>query len=538
MAAETTAAMNLSLRKGLVHVKQSIKQTIALLIAITIASFSFAPSTASANETLYVPSYIRYNAFMQDTYQDICKGDRMYLMTLENCADIDWLINIGAMFLEEQLDTDRCIEILANMVTLTNYELEEAIMAQASNDTEQQIKDFALDAIDATAGLVGMDDAFSEVEKAVLRSIPTTIEIAAATLELTIDSIDELETLNQLLGDYSMQYDFLTAVATYADLDEMKEAANMLLCANEEILLTKLDTFANLADATSVFLAEDIFIDKIAEKLLDNPDNFSSESIMFVSGALVSANKLAGQVELAFDLTILLGDGLFGTTNTYSRYNEMKAMRDIRNALLESIDKNAVTVEDDYDKMYHNISLLKILQYIDARGESCCYQYVKDDGKLADKIWPSDDALLEKNYQTTMDILSRRLKQLDSIYTNIEPIVDDTNEPTPKIVTEEARIESLYDSISSKTGRYCQWLAEGDFDNDGAEELYAYVCPEEGNQSEGEIWYFFEQEERRIFWLTDSECKFFLNICNTCPDSMAVAIIKFIEFVDSLVSNI
>lgn len=523
--------------------KRQSHRMVAILLALILLTASSPSVYASTTDENYAPSYNLYNGFMSVSYPEIRSGERMYLMTLEECEKKNyfffinqgWLMDGASWILNKDLDQNRCTEILSNIVTMVNYQLEDSIVMQASTKTRQQILDFALDSVGVVTGLIGMDEAFKNASNAVIRSIPTVTGIAADTLDLTVDSIEELELLNQLLGDYTMQYDFLNAVATYSDLEPIREAAQTLLHTNEQILLHKLDTFANVSDATAEFLATDIFIDKVAEEMLKDPSNFSGESAMFAASLVVGAWKTYSAVKLAFDFTLLIGDGLFGTNNQYQQYNEMKAMRDIRSSLIEYIDNHTVTSESDRQGLDRNIALLKTLQYVDAWGETCLYVGIKSEGTFYGEIWPRDLSIIEKNYQTSIDFFASRVESLESIYIDMSPVVDST---PPEIITEEDRVSSLYDTVENITGGYCRWLAEGDFDGNGTDEIYAYISPEQYNDSEGEIWYLSGDDDYRIFWLTDGECKFFLTVFDTFSDSTSVNIIKIIDSIDEMLSSI
>lgn len=520
--------------------KAKLLQAVAIVIIIILCIAPAAIITSSAKEAEYTPSYPLYNAFIRDSYPEIRNGARMYLTTLEESENKTyfffinrgWLLDRASWALDKDLDTDRCVETLTNIVTMVNYQLEDCITQQATENTRRQIKDFALDSVGAITGLIGLDD-LQEASNAVIRSIPTVTGIASDTLDLTVDSIEELELLNQLLGDYTMQYDFLNAIATYADLEPMREAAQTILLANEQVLSYKLDTFANVSNATAEFLAKDVFIDKVAEEMLKDPSNFSSESTMFATSIAVGAHKIVSQAQLAFDLTILIGDGLFGTNNTYQQYNEMKAMRDIRSALIEFIDSNPISVESDTQNMTKNIELLKSLQYVDAWGETCVYTIAKNEGSFIG-IWPHDTSIMDQNYQNSIDYFSSRVELLDSIYVDSTPVVD--NSP-PKIITEEDRLNTLQESVGKITGGYCRWLAEGDFNGEGVQEIYAFVCDGEVNYSNGAVWYLAAGKQHCLFWLTKDEGDLFLSIVENLSPQNAVKAIRLAEYIFELLSD-
>ena len=466
----------------------------------------------------------------------------MYLMTLEESENKTylffinqgWLLDRASWALDRDLDKDRCIEILTNIVTMVNDQLEDGIVKQATENTQQQIIDFALDSVGVVAGLVGMDEAFADVSNDVIQKIPLITGVAADTLDLTVDSIEELELLNQILGDYTMQYDFLNAVAAYSNLESMREAAQTILKANEQILLYKLDAFASASEATTKFLAKDIFIDKVAEEMLKDPSNFSSESTMFAASLAVGAHKIVASANLAFDLTILIGDGLFGTSNTYQQYNEMKAMRDIRGALIEYIGSNPITDESDIEQMAKNIELLKILQYVDAWGETCVYTTVKNEGTFIGDIWPRDTSVMDDNYQNSIAYFSSRVELLNSIYVDTSPVMDNT---PPKIITEADRLNALNEAIEKKSNGHCKWLAEGDFNDDGTSEIYALICDAEKNYENGAVWYYAGSDQRCLFWLTAEEVDLFLGIAGILSPEHAVKAIDLAEYVFDILAD-
>ena len=219
--------------------------SVLLCLAMLLCAIVEAPtSSAIDGSEVPMPSYPYYEKFMEGAYLDIVEGNRIYLKMLEGCAEFDWYIEKASMVIGENLSVKRCTEILANLATMMNYELEDAIMQQASFDATMTIEDYALKALDVVVDGVDAEEALESATNAVLKAIPTVTDISSGLLDVTIGSIEELEILIHLLGDYQMQFDFLISIYQYSENEHMREAAFNLLRANS-IAPIPLKTVAN-----------------------------------------------------------------------------------------------------------------------------------------------------------------------------------------------------------------------------------------------------------------------------------------------------
>lgn len=387
--------------------------SIALVLCILFAVASPFAVHAAEPETYIVPNYQMYQNFMADTYPVLFR-DRLYLATLDSSTSLGKYIDTASMIIGEDLSVERCTQLLANMATLMNYQLEEAIVEQATMDTTMTLCDYGVKAADIAAGVVGTDT-LNKAANSVMEGIATTMGIANGVLNIAVDTKEELELLVQLEGDYSMQYDFLETVYMYADIPEMKEAAQTLMLANEQIMLHKLEVFNSTTASTTKFAAHDVFLDQVAEDLLNDPDFFDSDAWLGVK-ALSTAYSLYSGAKLAFDITLFLGDVMFGVHDIYNRYNEMVAMRDIRQALLSRVEANPALNEEDYDNMDRNISLMKMSLFIDARGEYCAYKMITEDGKLAKLFSTTNQKSIEDNYNDSVLLIENSFENLEKLY--------------------------------------------------------------------------------------------------------------------------
>lgn len=392
--------------------KKSIISLILVLCILLAVASPFAVH-ATELETYMVPNYQMYQNFTTDTYPILFR-DRLYLATLDSSTSLGKYIDKASVIIGEDLSVERCTQLLANMATLMNYQLEEAIVEQATMDTTMTLYDYGADVADIAAGVVGTDT-LNKAANSVIEGIATTMGLANGVLDVTVDTRDKLELLVQLEGDYSMQYDFLETVYMYADISEMKEAAQTLMLANEQIMLHKLEVFNSTTASAAKFAAHDVFLDQVAEDLLNDPDFFDSDAWLGVK-ALSTAYSLYSGAKLAFDITLFLGDVMFGVHDIYNRYNEMVAMRDIRQALLSRVEANPVLSEEDYDNMDRNISLMKMSLYIDARGEYCAYKMITEDGKLAKLFSTTNQKIIEDNYNASVRLIENSFENLEILY--------------------------------------------------------------------------------------------------------------------------
>lgn len=387
-----------------------------LLICILLTNVIISPVYAAESDSYMVPSYEIYQNFMDLSYPEDF-NNRLYLATLDACSNLDNLMDKASWIIGEDLTVERCTEILANMATLMNYQLEDAIVEQASVDTTKTLLDYGIDLAGIAAGAMG-SEALKKGSDAVVKRITTAIGITNGALDFTANTIEDLELLVQLEGDYSMQYDFLETVYLYSDFPEMKEAAQALILANKEVMRYKLETITSVGESFAKFEATDVFLDQVAGELLEDPDFWDSDAY----GPLMALSAVYSKFSLfkvTLDIGLFLGDSLFGTSDIYNRYNEMTALRDIHNALLARVKANPALNEEDYENMDRNISLMKMALYVDARGEYCAYQMTTE-GKLSGLFSSANEENIEDNYYTSIDIIENTLSSLDGLYVEAE----------------------------------------------------------------------------------------------------------------------
>lgn len=464
------------------------KRFVTGLLAVCILCSVVATVAAIERDSNAVPNYEDYCYFVENMYKtDFNPKNRLYLLSLDAWAEYEALTERASGLIGEELSVKRCTEILANLVTLMNYQLEDAIVEQASIDTTKTLLDYGADLAGIAAGAIGTET-LQKGADAVMKRISTVAGITDGFKGVIIDTKEELELLIQLEGDYMMQYDFLETVAMYSDIPEMRDAAQSLIFANNKIMRHKLDTIASVGGSFAKFEAHDVFLDQIAGKLFEDPDFLDTETFPLL--AIAKVYEYYSTAKLAFDITLFLGDTLFGTSDTYNRYNEMLAMRDLHNALLARVKANPALHETDYDNMDRNISFMKMALYVDTRGEYCVYKMVTEDGKLLSYFSSRNDKKIEENYQISLNIIRNSLEKLRNMYRTQDMMsLEERYQEYMQLIS---KYESMYGV--AKAYKEDEWFSYMtglcfiklvDFDGDGQEELLL-VRQSDVNDSWGE----------------------------------------------------
>ncbi|MBR5565303.1 MAG: hypothetical protein IKW08_03955 [Roseburia sp.] len=96
----------------------------------------------------------------------------------------------------------------------------------------------------------------------------------------------------------------------------------------------------------------------------------------------------------------------------------------------------------------------------------------------------------------------------------------------------------IVERVETGTNLHCQWFVYGDFNEDGSDEIYAFVCTSATDYSNGQLWYFSESKGYCMFYFGIGEAKLFCNVVKSVPDRAAVELIYFIRNVDEFVEEV
>ena len=277
----------------------------------------------------YIANEHMFNALFND---DTAVGYWRMVNNTEENGVLSWSIDAASKIIKEYPDKQKYAEILSNLIMMQSGNLAEHIATQSEFDDLKDGIDYTMDIVDIAAEFVG--GAY------LLETISPIIDAATGGKEVVIDNIEQAKYYQTTIQDYSQSKLLLEAVNKYAKIDELKSVSSSLLKANDTLLEKRLEylseTTATIANYDAKFFVENLSFD-----LLKTADLYQSDET--VKWFVDCGNNLADSIlsirsagQFAFHMTMLAGNIGFGTTNTFNRYQEMKVLTDIANAIVEA----------------------------------------------------------------------------------------------------------------------------------------------------------------------------------------------------------
>lgn len=170
--------------------------------------------------------------------------------------------------------------------------------------------------------------------------------------------------------------------------------------------------------------------------------------------------------ETTFKLGIFAGDMIFGTSNTFNRYNEMYAMKQIRDAVIEEIETKNRKIKDSeqYDQIKKVLICLRYLLYANSRGEYCMYSLLERDAQLMSLIkigefenydeWFEEVQVINKNIEENLDGI---IPDLNNYKRNEEDFTD------IRVLTDEEIIKAIREASEFAYDWF--WYSDGDYED-------------------------------------------------------------------------
>lgn len=412
-----------------------MKKVVSLLL-ICVSCFCNFPLPSSAQDM--VPQYT--NAEKKSIYTEYTDHENMLDILFNDSSAIGYWnvvdnikkntfssvsIDLASMIIDEYPDKQKYAEILANLIMMQSGDLAEQVASQSQFDNLKDGLDYAMDVADIATSFIGGAE--------LLETISPIIDAASDGAGVVIDNIDQAKYYQTTIQDYSQAKLFLEAVRTYASNDELKRVADSLMKANDSLLEKRLeylsDTAATLANYDAKFFMENLSFD-----LLKTADLYKSDETVkwFVDCGSDLADSVLSMYSIgqfAFHMTMLAGNIGFGTANTFNRYQEMKVLVDIANALVEA-NRNIPTpvsysATDALDVIQTKCNYYKMLITTHARGEYLAYQLmVNDAGMLSDfKVifdsFKDPDDTMESWYNRQINIMTQHYDFLINLFEDI-----------------------------------------------------------------------------------------------------------------------
>lgn len=408
----------------------------------------------------YEDMYSNYRNFMKNTWQEVMRdSDDLSYGQLINSFEGKWQerIDFALGILEENLTMEKYLEILINLTTMMRYEFEDSLKHQAEADSLKTIADYGKDVAGILLEAVGVDAKLDTyLQKNIIEQIKKVnngLKIVFDGLEIKITSAKQYELYKKTLKEYEMYQSFLGAISKYAQDSALKDAAKLLLKNLSSYIRYGLECITENSEKTAKFLNDDIWLGEIVPRLLKDKEtlNLSQRDYDCLNMIYESYTQLTSYKKITFDLGIFAGDMLFGTTNVFIRYNEMYAMKNIRDALnkrISQLDKSIKQGEQS-EEISQVCQLLRSLVYVDSRGSYCLYEMLENDSQLLSLCNFKNYETYEEWYKTVKSIFKIQLNAIDTLIPDVENYCLDAEIEGSKEEPKEAPSYQFTDIISS-----------------------------------------------------------------------------------------
>lgn len=319
-------------------------------------------------------------------WESVCEPQYyVYPQVAEKVGSNAW-IEFASYLTEEQLSKERYIEILSNLLIMINYNTKELIAEQVNADATKKWGDYVIDVTGILVQVVSLDTAFDAHVTKNMERIATAMDLTWDFAGFTIDTIEIYESLDRTLRQYENCKEFLSAIIKNTTDKTLKEVAILLDKTTDKAFYCKVNAVADTASSLAGYLGQDVFFDTIVLGYMATDANVLgiSEDDVAVLGILKSACEYVGNLQLAADIGVFVGDALIGVSDIMNRYNEIRVLTDIRNAVIQQMTNYKRSIQDmsDVEIIGKLCILMKNLIYVNLRGEYCVHEMSTHDAQL------------------------------------------------------------------------------------------------------------------------------------------------------------
>ena len=351
-----------------------------------------------------------------------------------------WALDISSKMIDEYPDEQRYAEILSCLISMQTGEIVEQVSNQSRFDNINDTKDLALDVIDIAHEIIGDMGIIDSIGEIIGKTelVDSVNEIAGAALDsrtVIADTRELAKYYEIIFQDYAESTMFLDAIVSYSENSELKEVAEDLKKAGDNLLAKRVEYLADVNGEWGEF-GVDIFYDNLGVDLLKQSEIYNTDNtVKIFTDKAIEITETFSDVKLAFDGMLCLGNLAAGTNNTYNRYQEMKVVADISDALLkasEAVEVPTDTTTDKINALNEKCYYYKSLIVNHARGEYLVHQllmkdaegvssfrwlkeYFSGNGMKTDEWYDSQIEVLVKCYDTINNIF-----HVDAIHDDIE----------------------------------------------------------------------------------------------------------------------
>lgn len=406
-------------------IRRSAQRLLCLIVSIVIALSPISAAAATGQSgAIYDAAQIeeiqeRY-LFFEPMLEDIFTSPNGigYWTQIEANRDDKvaiWSIDFASQVLDVEPSEQMYSEILANLCALLQGSIESGISQQQGLEGIKSKGDIDLEVAEIALSFVG-DNLVSDDMSMILNT-------ALEGKDVVVDSLGEAQYYREALVCYSSSAALLEALSQYSDNEMLSDVAERLLEANESLLFARLEYLANTSEDLAVYEAE-FFRDHLAFSLIRDSDLYRTDDVVkwFVDGAdgiLGKFSTLYNAGEFAFKSAVAVGDLAFGTTNTFLHYQEMTALADMANALVEAISKAPRADGDPNEQtlaaIHERCSLYRSLLAVHARGEYSLYTLLTSDAGLLSILSQPDGGDADEWYEGQIDVITTHANSIENL---------------------------------------------------------------------------------------------------------------------------
>ncbi len=381
--------------------RRLLKYITAWMLFLSVFSASVLPASAWPVDPDWEDATgTGYAKTVSDRYLDFLSGDTYKtLMTDDNfMAELTYkgVVNdsltyssilVSLWALEEQLDLEDCLHILMTIIQMQENNFTDSYADMARYDTLKSGAEYGLDFLSIETGGLGLAAAFFD-DTATSR-ITTVLGLGIGAVDIHPSTAEELADVFSILDGYENHTLFLEAVRDNTEyLDEMREAADILLDVLQESAIWRLEMVHSDPEAVSGGVFSEAFLEHLKNSGIDIEgfdkefmDNWTKTALD--AGLSISGFGKAGK--LTFDIYVAASDQLFGTTNIYRRFAEIEALHWTASAIQREIfsaGKMSHNPDENVQAAKRTVPLMQYLILIRARAEYCLEQLLYFDSGL------------------------------------------------------------------------------------------------------------------------------------------------------------
>ena len=408
----------------------------AMLIISMTAGMTLQNVKASDEEVYYSESQIEsiaQNYTENESLFEKClcsdEGIAYWKMMHKINADhaFTWALDISSKMIEEYPDKKRYAEILSCLISMQTGNVVEQVSEQSRFDHLKDTEDITWNAMEIANELVGKTGVIGSINDIVGKIFDGTSTV--------IKSKEIAKYYETIFQDYAESTMFLDAIVSYSENSELKEVAGELKKASDSLLEKRLECLADISEEVAEYEAK-IFYENLGVELLKQSDVYNTDdSVKFFADEAIKITENFSDAKLAFNVMIYAGNLAAGTNNTYNRYQEMKVVADISDALVkasEAVEVPKDTTADKINALNEKCYYYKSLIVNHARGEYLVHQllmkdaegvssfrwlqeYFSGNGMKTDEWYDSQIEVLVKCYNAINNIF-----QVDEVHDTIE----------------------------------------------------------------------------------------------------------------------